>query len=105
MALKDHNQGIFFEPKDDNSYLQRGITYEFLKNSSAAIKDYSQAIKLNAHNAEAYFNRGTLYQALNNRKKAIADLQRALDLYEKEEKLEEVQQIKKRLSILKHSQP
>ncbi|MBD1807658.1 tetratricopeptide repeat protein [Microcoleus sp. FACHB-SPT15] len=83
-AIEYYTQAINSNSNYIEAYLQRGITYYYLKNYQAAIKDYTQVIRLAPDSADAYYNRGVAYSDLGDKQKAVEDYQKAVDLYQQQ---------------------
>ena len=79
-AIADYTKAIELNQNFAESYYNRGLVYDDLKNYDAAIADYNQAIKLNPNDAKAYNNRGNAYKALKNYDAAIADYNNAIKI-------------------------
>jgi tetratricopeptide (TPR) repeat protein len=63
-ALRDYDQCIKLDPKQDMAFNNRGIVKQKLEDYAGAIMDYDMAIKLNQEMASAYFNRGMAKELL-----------------------------------------
>jgi tetratricopeptide (TPR) repeat protein len=83
-ALSELNQAIQIDPKDAESYNNRGSTYTLKGQYKEAISDFDKAIKLNPRYAKAYYNRGLAYYYLENYLKAVTDLALAIELNPKD---------------------
>jgi tetratricopeptide (TPR) repeat protein len=79
-ALKDYNTAIAQNPKDADSYINRGITHNELDQNPQAIADYTKALELEPDQVLAYYNRANAYQQLKQYKAAIADYRKIIDL-------------------------
>jgi lipoprotein NlpI len=76
-AIKDYNQAIQLDLKVANTYVGRGLAYEFKGDYDRAIKDYNQAIQLDPKFASAYVGRGRLNLYAGDLPRALADLSQA----------------------------
>ncbi|MGI0491637.1 tetratricopeptide repeat protein [Alkalinema pantanalense CENA528] len=125
-ALKDFNQVIQYQPKDAETYNDRGQVYltffdrirrpfydsEIYQKTSdgnkddgfyakRAIADFNQAIKLNPNNAAAYKYRGMTQLLLGDLQKAAADLNQAITLDPKDAEAYKV----RGMAFFEHSLP
>ncbi len=78
-AIQLYNDCLALNPKYPHTYLNRGVTYYYLKDYEKAMADYNKAIELNPQYALALDNRasllldsGELEAALSDETKAIA---------------------------------
>lgn len=79
-ALKDYDAAIAQNPKDADSYVNRGITHNELGQNPQAIADYTKALELEPDQILAYYNRANAYQQLKQYKEAMADYRKIIDL-------------------------
>jgi tetratricopeptide (TPR) repeat protein len=79
-AIEDYTQAIAENPKDFESYLNRGIAQAELGKNKEAIADYSQAMQLDADSSTAYYNRANAYHQLKQYPEAIKDYSNAIQL-------------------------
>jgi tetratricopeptide (TPR) repeat protein len=79
-ALKDYDTAIAQNPKDADSYVNRGITHNELGQNKQAIADYTKALELKPDQILAYYNRANAYHQLKQYKEAIADYRKTIDL-------------------------
>lgn len=84
--IEDYTAMIKYDPKDAESYFNRGIGYCDKGEYDKAIEDYTEAIKLNPKYADAYYTRGFTYAVKGDKESAIKDIQKAADLGHKESK-------------------
>lgn len=100
-AIADFDQVIRLYPNVAEFYVARGGVYTLLGEHQKALADYSHAIRLNPNWAEVYYNRGVVYKELGESQKAIADSFKAVDIFQKQGRIQEAQQI---LEIIKQLQ-
>jgi tetratricopeptide (TPR) repeat protein len=81
-ALADYNQVLALNPKNSNTYYNRGnLKKEKLNDVPGALSDYNQAIALNPKYSKAYNNRGNLKdEKLNDVQGALSDYNQAIAL-------------------------
>ena len=58
-AIADYDKAIELNPKDADTYYNRGAAKNHLKQHKEAIADYDKAIELDPKDADAYYNRGS----------------------------------------------
>jgi tetratricopeptide (TPR) repeat protein len=75
------SQAINDNPRNAESYCQRGLNYEQLGYKRGAIYDYSKAIEISPSCARAFYQRGLVHIELGERKAALDDLRRAAKFY------------------------
>jgi tetratricopeptide (TPR) repeat protein len=85
-AIVDYDQAIKLKPDYAEAYSNRGVARRNLGDNQGAIADYDEAIKLNPDDAEAYTNRGNVRLALGDNQVAIANYRVAVNLYKKQGK-------------------
>ena len=83
-ALSELNQALQIDPRDAESYNNRGSILTFKGQYQEAISDFDKAIKLNSRYAKAYYNRGLAYFYLKHYLKAVTDLAVAIELNPKD---------------------
>jgi tetratricopeptide (TPR) repeat protein len=79
-AVRDYSTAIVQNPKDADSYVNRGIAHNELGQNQQAIADYTKALELKPDQILAYYNRGNAYHQLKQYKEAIADYSKIIDL-------------------------
>lgn len=79
-AVKDYSAAIAQDPKDTDSYVNRGIAYNELGQNQQAIADYTKALELKPDQILAYYNRANAYHQLKQYKEAIADYSKIIEL-------------------------
>lgn len=80
-AISDLTKAIENNPRDAESYYNRGITYAVGKGQyDKAISDYNKALEINPRDAETYTVRGIAYGAKGLHDQAISDFNRALEI-------------------------
>jgi tetratricopeptide (TPR) repeat protein len=79
-AVKDYSAAIAQDPKDANSYVNRGIAYNELGQNQQAIADYNKSLALKPDQVLAYYNRANAYHQLKQYKEAIADYSKIIEL-------------------------
>lgn len=72
-ALEDYNEVIRLEPKDDESYVNRGLVKERMKDLEGALSDYSKAIVINDKNEKGWLGHGNMMSKSGRWKEAIED--------------------------------
>jgi tetratricopeptide (TPR) repeat protein len=92
-AILDYNQAISLNPNYAGVYNHRGFTRHGLGDFKGAIKDFNQALKLNPNFPEAYQNRGITRNALGDKQGAIRDLNTAANLFQKQKRISNYQEI------------
>lgn len=92
-SLEAWTEYIKLNPKDASAYYNRGRAYARLKNPTAAMQDFNQTIKLDPTYARAYNKRGELRAQAGEKKAALADFQKAADLYQKQGKQKDADQV------------
>lgn len=65
-AFADYSTALLTNPRDKDSYFNRGLIYEYRGNAARAIEDFSNAIRLDPDWAEVYDHRATMYVAIND---------------------------------------
>lgn len=63
-----------------SAYINRGVCYFELTQSSNALFDFSEAIGIDASNESAFYNRGLCFEKMGNKENAILDYKRVLQL-------------------------
>jgi tetratricopeptide (TPR) repeat protein len=79
-AITDFGKAISIEPLYVNSYINRALAYNYIKEFDKAIADYDKAITLAPNDAGAYTGRGDSYYARGLHDKAIADYNKGIEL-------------------------
>jgi tetratricopeptide (TPR) repeat protein len=79
-AVKGYSTAIAQNPKDADSYVNRGIAYNELGQNQQAIADYNKALELEPDQVLAYYNRANAHHQLKQYKEAIADYSKIIDL-------------------------
>ena len=92
-AILDYNQAIRLNPNYAGVYNHRGFTRHDLGDFSGAIRDFNQALKLNPNFPEAYQNRGITRNALGDKPGAVSDLNTAANLFQKQKRISNYQEI------------
>jgi serine/threonine protein kinase len=67
-------------PRDANSYFQRGNIRSNAKDKKGAIADYTQSIAIDPKESEVYSQRGNAHSAIGNKKAAIKDYTQVIKL-------------------------
>jgi tetratricopeptide (TPR) repeat protein len=73
IALDNFNKSIFYDPKYENAYSNRGIVYCMKGKFDLAIQDFNSALAIKPKYVEALQNRGIAYAQTGHVDKAIAD--------------------------------
>ena len=63
-ALEDYNRALSINPRASHVYVNRGILFSELNQTTNALNDYEFAISINPKDHLAYFNRGKCFQKL-----------------------------------------
>ncbi len=92
-AILDYNQAIRLNPNYAGVYNHRGFTRHDLGDFPGAIRDFNQALKLNPNFPEAYQNRGITRNALGDKQGAINDLKVAANLFQKQKRISNYQEV------------
>lgn len=79
-ALAEYSLAIELDPRNALAHVNRGATYNCLKDDCKSILDYEQAIKIDPNLDIAYYNRGNCKRRLAKYDEAIDDYSRAIDL-------------------------
>ena len=79
-AIADFSEAIRLDPKDADSYFNRGGPWIRLKNNEKAIADFNEAVRLDPTDALAYANRGWAWSDKKDYDKAIADFTEVIRL-------------------------
>ncbi len=77
-AIQLYNDCLALDPKYPYSYLNRGVTYYYLKDYEKAMADYNKAIELNPRYALALDNRASLWMDSGELEAALSDETRAI---------------------------
>jgi tetratricopeptide (TPR) repeat protein len=77
-ALFDYTTVLMLEPKDANTYRERGLVHSRMGDADRAIADFTQAIKIRPNFAEAYRARSKAYRDKGDIDRALADLEQAI---------------------------
>ena len=79
-ALKYYNLTIEFDPKYEQTYLNRAWSFYLDKKFNEAIADYTTVIEKNKRSIYAYANRGNVLMENKEYQLAIADINHCIDL-------------------------
>ncbi len=79
-ALEDYDEVIRLEPRDDETYVNRGLVKERMKDGDGAMEDYSKAITINDKNEKAWLGHGNMMSKAGRWKEAIEDYTQAIGL-------------------------
>lgn len=77
-AIELYNDCLALDPKYSYTYLNRGVTYYYLKDYEKAMADYNKAIELNPHYALALDNRASLWMDSGELETALSDETKAI---------------------------
>ncbi|MBE8990053.1 tetratricopeptide repeat protein [Nostoc sp. LEGE 12450] len=91
-AMEDYSQAIKLDSKNAIYYINRGNTYNELRNYQKAIEDYNHAIKVADKYPAVYEYRGLARHELGDKVGAIEDLEKAAALYHQGGQVEYYQQ-------------
>lgn len=78
--IAKYTKEIENDPKNSESYYNRGRLYEKRANYNKAIKNFSKAIELNPEYSEAYYHRARSYDLLRQHDLALKDLNKIVEL-------------------------
>lgn len=101
-AIADYTEVIKRTPNDVEAYYNRALAKIELQDDEGAIADYSMVIQRKPDDADAYYNRGISYAELNQDGRAITDLQKAIELFTKQGKIKEAQEVQ---DVIRKLQP
>jgi len=79
-AIEDYGKAIEINPRNIDSYNNRGKAYNLLGDNIRAIEDYDRVININPRYAEAYFNRGNAFSSMLTYNSAIKDFDMAIEI-------------------------
>jgi len=79
-AIADYNKAIEINPKEINSYINRGTAKMNLNDYTGAIDDFSKAIEINQRFEVSYFNRGNVKLRIRDFEGAIDDYTEAIEI-------------------------
>jgi serine/threonine protein kinase len=79
-TIQGLTEAIKRNPRDANSYFQRGNIRSNAKDKKGAIADYTQSIALDPKESEVYSQRGNAHSAIGNKKAAIKDYTQVITL-------------------------
>jgi len=82
-AIKDFTKSIAKDPKNAETYYNRGTIKMTISDFDGAISDYNKVIKLNPKQINAYYNRSGVYANTQQYKKALLDLNKVIKMDEK----------------------
>lgn len=99
-AKFDFDIALIFNPRASFAYVGRGIARCELKDYRGGITDYDRAIALNPNYAETYTSRGMAYSSIGNKQSAINDYLAAAEIYRKQGKSREYQEVVRRVRAL-----
>lgn len=80
LAIHDYSRSIIEDPRDYESYNNRGISYAMTDQYDKALEDFNKVISLKPRFAMAYYNRGLVYMKLGNKQKTDDDFRTAARL-------------------------
>jgi tetratricopeptide (TPR) repeat protein len=79
-AVADIDEAMRLDPKDADTYQQRGSIHMLNEEVNLAVEDFSEAIRLNPNSICAYLSRGNCFAQQSQYDKAIADMNMAVKL-------------------------
>lgn len=103
-AIQDYGRTIEInaarnsESRSQAAYSNRASARIKLKDWDGALSDLNEALRLKPDAAEDYYKRGLLYSLQNKRQEAITDLKKAADLYAKQGRTDDYNNV---LSVLR----
>ncbi|AKG22130.1 tetratricopeptide repeat-containing S1 family peptidase [Calothrix sp. 336/3] len=92
-AIEDFTQAIKLNPNSALYYYNRGAARYQLQDKQGAIADFTQAIRINPQNGDFYYKRGIVKILAADRKGGIADFRQAAQLFQKQGRTAEYQQV------------
>jgi len=92
-AFKEYTQAIKIDSKFAPAYSGRGDVYLKLGDKETAFKEYTQAIRIDSDFAPAYTGRGNVYFQQKDKKAAIKEYKIAANLFQKQERIYDYQQV------------
>jgi tetratricopeptide (TPR) repeat protein len=88
-SINDFNQFIRLKPDNALGYFKRGMSKMFTSDKPGAIADLTQAMTIDPEYADPYVSRGLTKAELGDKQGAKADIDKALELYKKQGKTKE----------------
>lgn len=79
-ALEDYNRALLINPRASHVYVNRGILFSELNQTTNALNDYESAISTNPKDHLAYFNRGKCLQKLKKYDEAIQSFAKVIEI-------------------------
>ncbi len=79
-AIGEYNLALAEQPENAGLYLQRGIAYGMLKQTSKSMKDLDKCIELDPNIPEAYYSRAKVYDLRNDKDNAIQEYPKATEV-------------------------
>jgi serine/threonine protein kinase len=79
-TIAGFTEAIKRNPRDADSYFQRGNIRSNSKDKKGAIADYTQSIEIDPKESEVYSQRGNAHSAIGNKKAAIKDYTQVITL-------------------------
>ncbi|MBE9125641.1 tetratricopeptide repeat protein [Coleofasciculus sp. LEGE 07092] len=99
-AIKDYDQALQLDPNYAGAYNNRGDVRSKLGDTEGAIDDYTRTILLDNNSVVAYKNRANLHLKLGDKQSAVEDYKKAAELYMKQGKTAQYQEILEKLKKL-----
>lgn len=79
-AMRDYNMAAKIDPRDAETFYNRGILQGVLHKYTKALADYTRAIELKPGYAKAYGNRANVLMKLGHHDEALADAEKGVEL-------------------------
>jgi hypothetical protein len=76
-AISDFTKALEIDPRDDDTYINRGLTYAEKGHYEQAISDYTKALEINPRYAKVYIMRGRAYYFQREYEKSWKDVEKA----------------------------
>jgi tetratricopeptide (TPR) repeat protein len=99
-AIATWTEFLKSNPNDEAGHYNRGRAYAKLKNHPAAVQDFTQALKVDPNSAKTYARRGESLAELGKQKSALVDYQKAVELYQKQGKAKDAEEILEKIKAL-----
>ena len=80
-SIAFYTQAIDADPQEDNYYLNRGLTYDYIENETAALEDFTKGIELNPDKTLCYIARSQTRRLMDDYQGSYADAMKHSEIY------------------------